>query len=151
MDNRWGSGLLGRTRRLSMDYHPVFQVSSVSCPKYHLFPQLEMIASRMPHIALRGECWYEEGAALTGPMIVACQWNCKRQRQYSSSITNITEYNQKILVKVDIRNVLTDYVMMDQRTRSSPIGPAEHDEGGSLLKCHSQCQFLKPKISCDRR
>ena len=37
----------------------------------------------------------------------------------------------------------------EKRTRSSPIGPAEHDEGGSLVKNNQQPLFPVPRLVVD--
>lgn len=60
MDNRWESGLLGRIRRLSRGCRSVGQVRKNS--------QSLMIAGVL--------ATPQRAEIRTGPMIVACQWNC---------------------------------------------------------------------------
>lgn len=51
--------------------------------------------------------------------MVACQWNCYTVLAVDVRSLGRLPGNSRILKKV-------------KHTRSSPIGPAEHDEGGSL-------------------
>jgi len=87
---------------------------------------------------------------LTGPIIVACQWNCIARRQYMSNIAiSLNNHKDGVIALTSARSQWV--VSWVERTRSSPIGPAEHDEGGSLYKFARQLQILESKISCDRR
>ena len=62
---------------------------------------------------------------LTGPMMVACQWNCTAEL----SAPFLHRYN---LLSTSIASPLSLSIISNRHTRSSPIGPAEHEEGGSL-------------------
>lgn len=56
-----------------------------------------------------------------GPMIVACQWNC--------AVAVVSMARSSILVYIASQARLWAWA---EHTRSSPIGPALHDDGGSL-------------------
>jgi hypothetical protein len=88
MGSRLGSGLLGRRRRPSMDSHPVDHCTSVSCSNVLFIPLPAIVWSR---VLLQGGATWACGSGgalglLTGPIIVACQWNCIARRQYMSNI-----------------------------------------------------------------
>ena len=83
---------------------------------------------------------------LTGPMIVACQWNTEKDNQtrkiVSNQVINETRVSMQTANKDSLRvqscyiiNFTTSSVDLTTDTRnlqSSPTGPAEHCAGGSL-------------------
>ena len=70
---------------------------------------------------------HDEDVERTGPMIVACQWNYQIEQHQLMFCELLC-----ILYLEGAKNADCGS-LMEGLTRSSPIGPAEHDEGGSLL------------------
>lgn len=98
------------------------------------------------HVPPRNQTRFSNMRELTGPMIVACQWNCKKQAcQFHGDIELVDDVvrsgcrrEEGFAVYVPRRTDRPSRVTMvpkgGNRTRSSPRGPAEQDEGGSLNK-----------------
>lgn len=71
------------------------------------------------------------GEVPTGPMIVACQWNCALYISVPCPYISQDLRQRHRQSHAQMRPMLVESGAV-LRTRSSPTGPAEHDEGGSL-------------------
>lgn len=76
---------------------------------------------------------------LTGPIIVACQWNTETNKGVFESLTSVQTYiinGSKILAR-------------KQCLQSSPTGPAEQWAGGSRCRSLNSCNKAKIlKVNC---
>jgi len=102
--------------------------------------------------------WREQsfrgGEKRTGPIIVACQWNYKRNNVSDISSTSFVTVIYSLVpfkaVCIFRRGGAKDRT---RHTKSSPIGPAEQEEGGSLHEIYRSAfdslitSILKPAQS----
>ena len=82
---------------------------------------------------------------LTGPMMVACQWNCQRPKSVYAFRRDLDSVRQGLVLIPD----RWDSQVEARRTRSSPMGPAEHDDGGSLQHKVESAAALDNSLSQD--
>jgi hypothetical protein len=64
-------------------------------------------------------------------MMVACQWNCKKKTSQSFMIPLI-DINMRFNAETVVPRHTAPTKKKRIHTRSSPTGPAEQEEGGSL-------------------
>lgn len=84
---------------------------------------------------------------LTGPMIVACQWNTENDRkQHNYKLVHTSSPTCLIRLDASWFNDGTGLKTDWWSSQSSPTGPAEHWAGGSLWRSVSSCGERKKKI-----
>lgn len=108
MDNRWESGSLGKRRRPSTGYRSIYL--SANCP------------------------------SITVGTVRNTTARTSTYRSHDGSLPVKLNGWPRLVVLLDMmksdpwRDILRDWISKGRgHTRSSPIGPAEHDDGGSLL------------------
>lgn len=83
---------------------------------------------------------------LTGPMIVACQWNTENDRkQHNYKLVHTSSPTCLIRLDASWFNDGTGLKTDWWSSQSSPTGPAEHWAGGSLWRSVSSCGERKKK------
>lgn len=85
---------------------------------------------------------------LTGPIMVACQWNYSNPRSQHVIFHTFLKPARWSRAHRHRYDVLGSRLARGGRTKSSPIGPAEHDDGGSLSSrgniSRCSCLSLEP-------
>jgi hypothetical protein len=129
----WMGSLLGngslRRRLLQSMVSPTVIWQLVSLPCVWIGSQPRHNDEGIP----RGTLWKDKRITLTGPMMVACQWN------YGQPEVSLTRIHYMVYLEsmcgpqlVRTKSWADGDRDHKRRTKSSPIGPAEQEDGGSL-------------------